>query len=111
MYPRDDVSIVALKFVISVDEKIIFPVVLKYYIPCSILDSLRALPPMDFCTVILHEIILQKVQFLRGRFLTKKLSVPGGNFSNYFMKILVLSQLYRSKSATLEIAYDMKIDS
>ena len=58
MYPRDDVSIVALKFVISVDEKRIFPVVLKYYIPCSIPDSLRTLPPMDFCTVILHEIIL-----------------------------------------------------
>ena len=52
----------------------------------------------------------QKVQFLRGPFLTKKLSVPGGNFSNYFMKILVFSLLYRSKSATLEIAYDMKID-
>ena len=27
------------------------------------------------------------------------------------MRILVFSQLYRSKSATLEIAYDMKIDS
>ena len=36
--------------------------------------------------------------------------LPGGNFSNYFMKILVFSQLYRSKSATQEIAYDMKID-
>ena len=32
-------------------------------------------------------------------------------FSNYFMKIVVFSQLYRPKSATLEIAYDMKIDS
>ena len=53
----------------------------------------------------------KKVQFLRGQFLTKKLSVPGGNFSNYFMKILVFSQFYRSNSATLEIAYDMKIDS
>ena len=48
MYPRDDVSIVALKFVISVDEKIIFPVVLKYYIPCSIPDSLRTPPPNGF---------------------------------------------------------------
>ena len=27
------------------------------------------------------------------------------------MKILVFSQLYSSKSTTLEIAYDMKIDS
>ena len=52
-----------------------------------------------------------KVYVLRGQFLTKKLSVPRGNLSNYFMKILVLSQLYRSKSANLEIAYDMKIDS
>ena len=51
-----------------------------------------------------------KVHVLRGQFLTKKLSVPGGNFSNYFMKIIVFCQLYRSKSATLEIAYDMKID-
>ena len=33
-----------------------------------------------------------------------------GNFSNCFMKILVFSQLHRSKSSTLEIAYDMKID-
>ena len=53
----------------------------------------------------------KKVQFLRGQFLTKKLSVPGGNFSNYFMKFIVFSQFYRSKSATLEIAYDKKIDS
>ena len=36
--------------------------------------------------------------------------VPRGNFSNHLMKIIVFSQLYRSKSATLEIAYDMKID-
>ena len=43
--------------------------------------------------------------------MTKKLSVPGGDFSNYFMKVLVFSQLYHSKSATQEIAYDMKIDS
>ena len=42
--------------------------------------------------------------------MTKKLSVPGGTFSNYFMKILVFSQFYRSKSKTLEIAYNMKID-
>ena len=41
--------------------------------------------------------------------MTKKLSVPGGNFSYYFMEIIVLSQLYRSKSATLEITYNMKI--
>ena len=41
----------------------------------------------------------------------KKLSVgfqPRGNFSTYFIKIIVLSQLYRSKSATLEIANDVK---
>ena len=30
------------------------------------------------------------------------------NFSNYFMIIVVFSQLYHLKSATLEIAYDMK---
>ena len=52
----------------------------------------------------------KRVQFLRDQFLTKKLSVPRGNFSNYFIKILVFGQLYRSKSAILEIAYDMKID-
>ena len=54
---------------------------------------------------------VKKVQFLQGQFLTKKFSVPGENFSNYLMKIIVFSQFYRSKSATLEIAYDMKIDS
>ena len=42
--------------------------------------------------------------------MTKKLSVPGRNFSNYFMKIIVFSQFFRSNSATLEIAYNMKID-
>ena len=51
----------------------------------------------------------KKVHVLQGQFLTKKLSVPGGISWNYFMKILVFSQLYRSKSATQEIAYDMKI--
>ena len=39
---------------------------------------------------------------IRAQFLTKKLSEPGGNISNYFMKIIVFSQLYRSKSATSE---------
>ena len=29
---------------------------------------------------------------------------------NYFKEIIVFSQLHRSKFATLEIAYDMKID-
>ena len=68
-------------------------------------------PPPEFSERWLYtKSYCLKVKFLRGQFLTKKLSVPGGNFSNYFMKILVFSQLYRSKSATLEIAYDMKID-
>ena len=40
--------------------------------------------------------------------MTKKLSVQRGNFSNYFMKIIVFSQMYRSKLTTLEIAHDMK---
>ena len=31
-----------------------------------------------------------------------------GNLSNYSMKIIVFSQLYRSKSATLEITYGIK---
>ena len=48
-----------------------------------------------------------KVYVLRGQFLTKKLSVPWGNFSKYFMKMFVFSQLYRSKWATLEIAYGL----
>ena len=68
-------------------------------------------PPLIPWTVIVHKIILLKSTISKGQFLTKKISVPGGNFSNYFMKIIVFSQLYRSKSATLEIAYDMKIDS
>ena len=40
--------------------------------------------------------------------MTKKLSVPRGNLSNYLMNIIVFSQLYRSESVTLEIADDMK---
>ena len=52
-----------------------------------------------------------KVQFLRGQFLTKKLSEAGGNFSIYFMIIIVFSQSYCSKLASLKISYDMKIDS
>ena len=74
--------------------------------------SLRTLPPLFFCVWLLYmKLYCKKVQFLRGQFMKKKLSVPGGNFSNYFMKILVFSQFYCSKSATLEIPYDMKIDS
>ena len=69
-------------------------------------------PPPGFVVRRLYmKSYCKKVQVLRGQFLTKKLCVPGGNFSNYFMKVLVFSQLYRSKSETLEIAYDMKIDS
>ena len=72
---------------------------------------LRTLPPIFFlygdCT---RNHTVKKVQFLWGQFLTKNLSIPGGNFSNYLMKILDFSRLYRSKSATPEIAYDMKID-
>ena len=52
-----------------------------------------------------------KVYVLRSQFLTKTFSVPGGNFSEYFLIISVFSQFYHSKSVTLEIAYDMKIDS
>ena len=48
------------------------------------------------------------VQFLRGRFPTKKLSVPRGKISNYFMKFTVFRKLYRSISATLDIAYNIK---
>ena len=36
------------------------------------------------------------------------ISVPRGNLSNYFMKIIGFSSSYRSKSSTLEIAYNMK---
>ena len=50
-----------------------------------------------------------RLQLLRGKFLTKTFSVPRGNFSDYFTNIFVFSQLYFLKSATLEIAYDMKI--
>ena len=38
----------------------------------------------------------------------KKDSVPRGDFSNYFMKIIVLSQLYCLNSVTIEITYDIK---
>ena len=40
--------------------------------------------------------------------MTKKLCVQRGNFSNYFMIIIVFSQLYHSKPETLDIAYDIK---
>ena len=43
-----------------------------------------------------------------GSISIKKLGEPGGNFPNYFLKVIVFSQLYRSKPATLDIAYDMK---
>ena len=72
--------------------------------------ELGTLPPWIFVRWFYTKSYCLKVYVLRGQFLTKKLSVPGGNFSNYFTKIVVFSQLYRSKSATLEIAYDMKID-
>ena len=38
----------------------------------------------------------------------KTFSVPRGSFSNYFMKIIVFNQSYRSNPATLDIADDMK---
>ena len=44
-----------------------------------------------YCMVIVHKIILYKVQFLSGQFLIEKLNVLSWNFSNYFMKIIVLS--------------------
>ena len=43
-----------------------------------------------------------------GSISDKKSSVPRENISKYFIKIIVFSQLYRSKSATPEIAYNMK---
>ena len=49
---------------------------------------------------------LSKSSIPTGSISDKKLSVARGNLSNYLMKIIVFSQLYRSKSATLEIAYD-----
>ena len=58
--------------------------------------------------MIVHEIIHSKNKIPMGSISDKKLSVPRGNLSKYFMKIIVFSQLYCSKSATLEIAYDMK---
>ena len=69
------------------------------------------LPPVLVVRRLYTKSYCIKVYVLRGQFLKKKLSVPRGNFSNYFMKILVFSQLYRSKSAALEIAYDIKIYS
>ena len=47
------------------------------------------LPPLDFCTVIVHEIMLSKSTIPTGSISDKKLSVPRENFSNYFMKIIV----------------------
>ena len=61
--------------------------------------------------MIVHEIILKKSIGPTKSISEKKLNVARGNFSNYFKIIIVFSQLYRSKSATLEIAYDTKIDS
>ena len=61
-------------------------------------------PPLDVlngdCTQ--NRTVLE-YNYYAVNFWQKNLSVPGGNFSNYFMKIIVFSQLYRSKSATLEI--------
>ena len=65
-------------------------------------------PPPGFFTVIVHKIILSKSKIPTGSISDKKLSVPRWNFSNYLMKIMIFIQLYRSKSATLEIAYDMQ---
>ena len=58
--------------------------------------------------MIVHKIILYKSIIPTGSIYDKKLSLPRGNFSKYLMKIIVFSQFYRSESATLEIAYDMK---
>ena len=58
--------------------------------------------------VIVHKIVMSKSTIPTGLISDKEISEPRGNFSNYLMKIIVFSQLYRSKSATLEIAYDMK---
>ena len=41
----------------------------------------------------------------------KKAKCTRLEFSNYLMRIIIFSQLYISKSATLDIAYNMKIDS
>ena len=67
-------------------------------------------PPLIFvygdCT---RNCTVKKYNFW-GQFLTKKISAPGGNFLNYFTKILFFSQFYCLKSATLEIAYNIKIE-
>ena len=65
-------------------------------------------PPLDFCTVIVHKIILSKSTARMGSISDKELSVPRGDFSNYFMTMILFSQSYCSKSETLEITYDMK---
>ena len=80
------------------------------FINSAILD-LRTYPPLDCFLVIVYEIILLKSTITTQSISDKKLNVPRGNLSNYFMRIIVFSLLYCLKSATLEIAYNMKIDS
>ena len=65
-------------------------------------------PPMDFCMVIVYEITLSKSKVSIGSISDKNLSVPRGNFLKYFMRIILFIELCCSKSATLQVSYDMK---
>ena len=64
----------------------------------------RTLPPWICCTVIVHEIVISKTIIPTASISVKKLSLPRGNLSNYFIEIIVFTQLYRSESATLVLS-------
>ena len=72
-------------------------------------NFLRTLPPPGFVIRRLYtKSYYKKVHVLRGQFLTKKLSVPGGNFSNYFMIIIVFRPIVSFEiSNSREIAYNI----
>ena len=61
--------------------------------------------------MIVHEIILKKSIGPTKSISDKKAKCTKREFLELFYDDYFFSQLYRSKSATLEIAYDMKIDS
>ena len=68
-------------------------------------------PPWISCAVIVHKILQYKSKMYNSygvNFYKKKISVRRGNFSKYFMKIIVFSQLYHLKSATIEVTYNIK---
>ena len=79
---------------------------------CNYRSALRNLPPLDFldgdCT---QNHTLLKYNSYRVNFWQKILMYQEGIFRIIFMKIIVFSQLYRSESVSLEMAYDMKIYS